>query len=134
MSREDVIGQGAKMIAETRAYEGAVDTFHTSKVLYGLFESDLRDKPESKDDELQVLASIVHGNWIEGRDHYETAHEIQDAGFTRRLELEPLESTIWEALEPFLETVIHLDLNNYAQSARFRGLVRKVAHAVRARE
>lgn len=134
MSREDVIGQGAKMIAEARACEGPVDTWYVSKVIYDLFEADLRDKPESKDDELQVLASIVHGNWIEGRDHYETAHEIQGAGFTRRLDLEPLESTIWATLEPYLETVIHLDLNHPAQSAQFRGLVRQVAHAVRARE
>lgn len=134
MSREDVIEQGAKMIAEARAYEGAVDTFHTSKVLYGLFEADLRDKPESKDNELKVLANVIYDNWFEGRDQYEAAHAVQDLGFTRRLDLEPLEATIWEALEPFLETFIHLDLNDYAQSAQFRGLVRQVAHAVRARE
>lgn len=45
-------------------------------------------------------------------------------------EISDTEARVWGALEPYLETVIHLDLNVYAQNLAFQELVRTVAAAV----
>lgn len=44
--------------------------------------------------------------------------------------MSPVEYAIWEALEPRLEDVIGLDLNDVDDSQTFRGLVKQVASAV----
>lgn len=50
-------------------------------------------------------------------------------GFGRRSEV--TESLVWSALEPYLETVIGLDLNRYADSQAFREMVATVTTVIR---
>lgn len=57
------------------------------------------------------------------------ADAILRAGFRR--DAEPSEDAVWEALEPFLETTIRLDLNELEDNQSFAEMVKVVASALR---
>lgn len=57
------------------------------------------------------------------------ADAILRAGFRR--DAEPTEGAVWEALEPFLESSIRLDLNELEDNQIFAEMVKAVAAALR---
>lgn len=57
------------------------------------------------------------------------ADEILRAGFRR--DAEPTEDSVWEALEPFLDTHIRLDLNELRDNEAFAEMVKEITASLR---
>jgi len=96
------------------------------------------EQPDEREELTRVMADLGgYGgaeNLPDGAEelgpYYPEADAILSAGFHRTEPSRNAEELIWEALEPYLEGPIHLDLNSRTDNIAFGGIVAAVAEAV----
>lgn len=96
------------------------------------------EQPDEREELTRVMADLGgYGGADELPDgaeelqpYYPEADVILEAGFHRTEPSRRAEDLIWEALEPYLEGPIHLDLNHRPDNIAFGEMVETVAAAV----
>lgn len=96
------------------------------------------EQPDEREELTRVMADLggygradqLPDGAEELQPYYPEADAILEAGFHRTEPSRRAEDLIWEALEPYLEGPIRLDLNSRADNIAFGEMVEAVAEAV----